>query len=298
MTIKNLEAIIQAILSAIINAETKRAYRRALGDFRAWYEAHGAGELKKSVILAYILDLSGKGMSARNINLHLICVRRLAAEACDSGELDPAMAAGIMRVRGMEARGQRLGNWLTKDQANALLKAPDVSTLKGKRDKAILAVLLDSGIRREEAASLTFEQIQRREGRWVIVDLVGKRNKIRSIPMSTWCKAAIDEWSQAAGISTGLVFRSMRRGNHLGVENMIAQTIFEVVTKYAQKLGLKDLAPHDCRRTFAKLAHQGGSSIEQIQYSLGHESIVVTQKYIGTWQSMTDAPCDHLGIGV
>jgi site-specific recombinase XerD len=249
------------------------------------------------MIQSYASELKEKGMNAGNINLHLIVIRKLAAEASDNGELDPVKAAGILRVKGIRAEGHRLGNWLTKQQAQELLNAPDVSTLTGKRDKAILSILLSCGLRREEAATLTFEHIQQRDGRWVIVDLVGKRNSMRSIPMPGWCKAAIDVWAEAAGIKHGMILRSIRQGERFIGETMTAQGIYNIVLKYSKPLKI-DLAPHDCRRTFAKLAHKGGSPIEQIQYSLGHASIRTTEIYLGTCQNLIDAPCDRLGIGL
>ena len=78
---------------------------------------------------------------------------------------------------------------------------------------------------------------------------------------------------------------------------MTAQAIYDIVLEYAKPLGF-NLAPHDCRRTFAKLAHQGKSPIEQIQYSLGHASIRTTEIYLGTCQDLVDAPCDHLGLAL
>src|SRR5664279_1782046 len=110
-----------------------------------------------------------------------------------------------MRVKGVRKEGKRLGNWLSKAQAEQLINSPDVSTLKGLRDRAILAVLVGCWLRRNESVtSLAFEQIQQREGRWVIVDLVGKRNKTRSVPMPAWTKAAVDAWAVAAGNFLGL----------------------------------------------------------------------------------------------
>ena len=130
----------------------------------------------------------------------------------------------------------------------------------------------------------------------MIVDLVGKRNKIRSIPMAAWTKAAIDRYSEAAGIKTGVIFRRIRRGDHLAGEKITAQAIYNQVIEYVKPLKYS-LAPHDCRRTFAKLARAGGAPIEQIQYSLGHDSIRTTEIYLGVFQNLMDAPCDHLGIG-
>jgi site-specific recombinase XerD len=290
-----INSIIQLILNSVISYNTRRAYQRALLDFKDWYIHNGQVELSKALILAYAWELKEKGMNAGNINLRLIAIRRLAAEAADNGALDPWAVAGILRVKGLRAEGRHLGNWLTRQQALDLLNSVDTSTLKGRRDKAILSVLLSCGLRREEAASLTFEHIQLRDGRWVIVDLLGKRHVLRSVPMPEWCKAAIDEWADVAGIKSGCVFRRIRRGNHLASDCMTAQAIYDIVLKYSRKLEIA-LAPHDCRRTFAKLAHKGGSPIEQIQYSLGHATIRTTEIYLGIEQNLIDAPCDHLGL--
>ncbi len=82
-------------------------------------------------------------------------------------------------------------------------------------------------------------------------------------------------------------------------ENLTEQAIYNVVVHYAEKLKKnQSIVPHDLRRTFAKLAHKGGSPIDQIQLSLGHDSIQTTEKYLGVEQDLTDAPCDHLGIRI
>jgi integrase len=198
-------------------------------------------------------------------------------------------------VEGVRIEGRRLGNWLSKGQAQALLEAPDTSTVKGLRDRAVLAVLVGCGLRREEAAALQMRHLQQREGRWVIVDLVGKRNKTRSVPMPSWAKAAIDAWCQAAGIVEGPIFLAIRRGGHVQRSAMTAQAIFNLVTEYAGRVGVI-AAPHDLRRTFAKLAHKGGAPVDQIQLSLGHSSMQTTERYLGVEQNLPSAPCDALGL--
>jgi len=77
---------------------------------------------------------------------------------------------------------------------------------------------------------------------------------------------------------------------------MTAQSIFEIVKKYATEIGQKEIAPHDLRRTFAKLAHKGQAAVEQIRLSLGHASIQTTERYLGVQQDLADAPCDRPGL--
>jgi site-specific recombinase XerD len=110
-------------------------------------------------------------------------VRRVAYEASDCGLLSPDLAAGICRVKGVKKIGVRLGNWLTTEQSQALWQAPDADRLKGKRDRALLSVVLACGLRRHEIVELTFDHLQLREEHWAIVDLVGKSGHIRTIPM-------------------------------------------------------------------------------------------------------------------
>ena len=205
-------------------------------------------------------------------NVHLSALRRLAAEAADNGLLDPDIAAGIAKVKGTSGQGVRTGNWLTKEQSETILRLPDVSTLKGKRDRAILSVLIGCGLRRSEAAALNVEDIQQRDGRWVIPDLVGKHNRMRTVPMPGWTKVDLDAWLNAAGITAGRIFRSMHKGGGILRQSITAQSIFLILTGYGSLMGLR-FAPHDARRSFAKLAHRGRAALEQIQITLGHASI-------------------------
>jgi integrase len=109
-------------------------------------------------------------------------------------------------------------------------------------------------------------------------------------------QVAINAWTERAGMASGRVFRSLRKGNGAALgTGMSTQAIADVVTACAVPLGI-EVAPHDCRRTFAKLALKGGARLEQIQLSLGHASIRTTERYLGVEQDLTHAPCDRLGL--
>ncbi len=287
---------IQMVLDSLTSAHSKRAYERHLREFMSWYKASGQKAINKAVVQRYAAELCEAGRSAATINQKLSAIRKLAAEAGDNGALDSQIANGIKGVKGVRQEGTRTGNWLSREQAQRMLGRPDRRTLKGLRDRAVLAVLLGCGLRRAEAANLMFNHIQQRDGRWVLVDLIGKRNKIRSVPMPNWAKKAIDEYASLAGLSEGNVFRPVNKGGRITRESMTEQAFYNLVFEYATDLGFGEIAPHDLRRTFAKLAHKGGSGLDQIQLSLGHGSIQTTEKYLGVEQDLTDAPCDHLGL--
>jgi len=275
---------------------SRRVYRKALDDFFRWHEELARPPLSKRLVQRYKRHLEDQGLAPSTVNRALCAIRKLAREAADNALLDPVLAEGIARVKGVRSNGVRTGNWLTRDQAQALLDAPAISTLKGLRDRGLLAVLIGTGLRRTEAADLTFDHVQQREGRWVIVDIVGKRGKVRTVPMPSWAKAAIDGWAKVAGITAGRVFRAMAKDDRLNGTQITPQAIRDVVAEYASALGFDGIAPHDLRRTFAKLAHKGGAGLDQIQLSLGHASIKTTERYLGIEQDLTDAPCDRLGL--
>src|SRR6202795_4976858 len=148
--------------------------------FITWYCSEPRLALNRIVVLRFRLYLESLGLAAGTVNQRLAAVRRLAYEAADSGLLSPELAAGIRRVKGVKALGTRLGNWLTVEEARSLWQLPRADFLKGKRDRAILAVLLGCGLRRSELIDLTHDHIQRREDTWEIVNLFGKGAIIRT----------------------------------------------------------------------------------------------------------------------
>lgn len=285
-------AAIELVTNSLTSEHSKRAYSKALIDFLGWMQANQK-PFTKATIQEYKQSLTG---SPASINLKMSAIRKLATEAADNGLIDQQIANSVNRVSGVTAHGVRAGNWLTKQQAQDIILAPNVLTLKGLRDRALLAVMIGGGLRRSEVAALTFDHIQQRDSRWVIVDIIGKGNRVRSVPIPSWVKLAIDEWIRAAGLSHGLVFQSVHKGGYIKHESMTPQAIRDIVKHYGAAIGLPELAAHDLRRSFAKLAHKGGSGLDQIQLSLGHASIKTTEKYLGVSQNLTDAPCDHLGL--
>jgi integrase/recombinase XerD len=286
------------VVDSLVADESKRAYGRYLDNFFDWFEAERpATGFSRATILSYRTTLLRKKCSSSTVNLNLTALRRLASEAADNRLMSSEDAASIARIRGVKRHGLRIGKRLTIQEAEKLMDTPDPATLKGKRDRAILAILIGCGLRRDEIARLRIEHIEQREGRWMITDMLGKGGRIRSIPMPVFAKAALDTWLQAAELRSGRVFRAVNKGGSISGKSISGQAVFEMVTQYSAQSRLNDVTPHDLRRTFARLAHNGKSSLEQIQLSLGHHQIATTTAYVGIQQDLTDAPCDHLGLG-
>jgi integrase len=145
-------------------------------------------------------------------------------------------------------------------------------------------------------AALTFAHVQQRDGRWCIVDLVGKHGRVRTAPMPAWVKMAIDAWTCAAGVLAGNIFRPVNRAGSLTGERLGEKVVWQLIKPYAEVAGVPGIAPHDLRRTCAKLCRAGGGDLEQIQLLLGHASVQTTERYLGTRQDLVDAPNDAIKL--
>ena len=162
--------------------------------------------------------------------------------------------------------------------------------------RALLAVLLACGLRRHEVVELNFTHLKQRGQHWAIVDLMGKAGHMRTIPMPDWVKANFDVWIKDAGLTSGRVFRRVNRAGQVWGESMTEKVVWHVVREFAVKAGIEKLAPHDLRRTCARLCHIAGGELEQIQFLLGHVSIQTMERHLGCKQRIRSAVNDRIGI--
>lgn len=285
--------VMRLVLNGVSSPLTRKMYETALRDFFTWWEKQGRPAFTKATVQAHRTALEAKGYAASTINQRLAAIRKLAVEAADNNLLSLDHAAAIARVKGIRKSGMRMGYWLTEKQAEQLINAPTPESLKGKRDRAMLALLVGCGLRRRELATLNMEDIQQREGRWVIVDLEGKHGRIRTVPVQPWVKVAIDDWLLSTGFTVGRIFCAVSRHGKIVSRTISEQAVLDNVRQYGKQIGLENIRPHDLRRTCAKLCRSRGGDLEQIQLLLGHSSIQVTEQYLGTKQALHDAPNDR-----
>ena len=154
LRIPDLEQSKTAVLNSLPAKTSQESYAHAIDEFIAWYCSEPRLAFNRPVVLRYRIYLEQKNFAPSTINVRLAAVRRLAYEAADTGLLSPELAAGIRRVKGAKRLGVRIGNWLTAEQGRTLLQSSGSDTLRGKRDRAILSVLLGCGLRRAELVAL------------------------------------------------------------------------------------------------------------------------------------------------
>src|SRR5208283_2652487 len=224
---RRLKALVPDSVSSPI---TRRVYNLGLDEFIAWYtaEQRPAG-FTKATVMAWRVALEARGLGPISINVRITAVRKLAVEAADNGLLAPELASGIARIKGVRSHGVRVGNWLSLRQAQTLLNTPDTRTKKGLRDRAMFATLLGCGLRRSELANLTMKHVQMRDSRWCIVDLVGKHGRVRTIPMPTWTKNAIDAWTAEACVTEGHLFRPINRGDQVLGDRLSEKVVWQML---------------------------------------------------------------------
>src|SRR5450755_760028 len=237
-----------AVLNSLSSSASRRVYEYAIDQFIAWYCSEPRLAFNRIVVVRYRMYLESRGLAANTINQQLAAVRRLAHEAADSGLLSPELAAGISRVKGVKQLGFRSGNWLSVEQSSAVLKHASGDSMRAKRDFAMLAMLFGCGFRRSELVGLQLDEIQIRQGHWAVVDLVGKGGHIRTVPIPTWVKAALDTWTETSGIKEGWVFRSINKAGKVWGDGMTPKVLWEIVKDAAARAGIERLAPHDLRR--------------------------------------------------
>jgi integrase len=223
----------------------------------------------------------------------------LVREAADRGALPMEEALRLSSVANIKQTGYRLGKWLSEKDAGRLLSVPDPHTRLGIRDRALLALLVACGLRRDELVRLEVRHLQLRDDRWVLLDLQGKGRSRRTVPVPLWVKQLVDRWLADSALTDGPLFRTLRKGGTLGPAEPVSEDlVYTLVRRSGAAIGHPDLTPHDLRRTCAKLCRKAGGELEQIQLLLGHASIQTTERYLGTKQDLVQAVNDRVKIRI
>jgi len=175
------------------------------------------------------------------------------------------------------SKGQKAHTWLTNGEVRRLMAS--VKGRTAKRDKVVLALLVAAGLRRDELVNLTWADVKR-QGERVVLDVTGKGQKARVIPISEALSSILEDWRAfcEAGKDERIV-RGLASGGRL-TDSLTSAQVFNIVRKHGQRIGKPELAPHDLRRSFAQIGYENSVPVTQLSRLLGHSSIETTQKYL------------------
>ena len=279
-------------LANITNQKTRRAYKNDVSEFSAFTGLRRPEELRtvtRAHVIAWRKDLEARldpDLSPATIRRKLSALSSLFDYLCEKNAVAGNPVDGVKRplANGNEGSTPALGD----AQARKLLEAPPDDTLKGKRDRAILATLLYHGLRREELCGLRVRDIQSRQG-VVHFRVKGKRDKIRFVPVHAAAQRLIEEYLTLAGHGAdvaGPLFRPVK--NNRSPEKLDrpldpASVYRNILRKYGLETGISaevnGLCVHSLRATAATNALSHEADIAKVQEWLGHANVSTTRLY-------------------
>jgi integrase len=213
---------------------------------------------------------------------------RMAQVSRKLGAIEDAVSAES------DNEGQRAHTWLSQVEVRQLLATCDRGTLKGQRDHLALALMLGAGLRRKEAAELRFCDV-RRQGQRSVLEIAGKGDKTRVVPISEALSDAIEAWSDRIGESEGYILRSLTRWGKVN-GSISTDAIYNLTRERGAEIGYPELAPHDCRRTYAQLGLESGCPVHQISLLMGHQSVETTMTYLNLSLDLEDTISDYVPV--
>jgi len=282
------------------NPRTRRAYQSDLREFMAFVgirSPHEFRQVNRSHVLAWRTSLEQRGLQGASTRRKLAALSSLFEYLCDSHAVTQNPVKGVKRPRVDTYEGKTPA--LADGQARHLLDAPDASTVKGKRDRAMLAVLLYHGLRRAELCALDVGDLQDRRG-VKHLRIHGKGGKLRYVPLHPSAAARIEDYLEHAGHAgdkPGPLFRALRNPRDDG--RLSDMGVYRTVLQYGQALGLDMpmFGPHAMRATAATNALEHGADIAKVQEWLGHANIQTTRIYDRRKSRPEDSPTFKVAYG-
>ena len=299
---QQLYEMILSVANQQQNENTRQTYFSVLNRFLQWYQSTGRSALDVPALNEYLLYLEALQLSRATIATHLSAIRNFISTTRKYELIDANTYASLMEIRVRRQSGRRHGNWLSLAEVQCLLNEMHGDAPIQIRDRAIIALLLGTGLRRFELTNLRLEDIAMIEDRRVLHNIVGKGSRYRTIPIPEWSWQSLAEWIETRRSShlennTRLFFSYLKSGQRRA-DSITSQAIRNIVKKHTERtLGVPFL-PHDLRRTYAKLAYKAGAPLAQIQMALGHSSIRTTELYLGLEQDLQQSPGDYISVNI
>ena len=261
-----------------LTANSQQAYSADLERFQAFWKGRD-GMPEPDDLRAYVDQLYHAGLSARSIARHLATLRNFFTFLLREGIIAHDPAEHLRPPK----QWQTIPKFLNPDQIESLLLAPDLSSPKGLRDRAMLELLYASGLRVSELCRVGMGDLNLELG---VVRTTGKGNKQRLVPVGTHAVKALGAYLQTGrgallhGRSSRYVFVTNRGGC------LTRQAFWKLLRVYARRVGIfHGITPHVLRHSFATHLLEGGADLRSVQVMLGHSDISTTQIYTHVMRS-------------
>ncbi len=255
-------------------ANSVAAYRRDLEAFGRWLAARGldAGACERAHLRRYLTDLRGRGLAARSAARALAALRGLYRYMVERGAIsqDPTLELESPKLM------RSLPRFLSSEDVEGLMGAPDVATTLGLRDRAMLETLYATGVRVSELVGLTSGQLRLDPG---YVRVWGKGNKERVVPVGSQARRWLQQYLDKARPALDKrrqdeLFLTVRGGG------MTRQCFWHLLKRYGRAAGITThLSPHVLRHSFATHLLEHGADLRAVQAMLGHADISTTEIY-------------------
>jgi len=300
------------------SANTQRAYGKAIEDFALWAISQGI-EPKQITANTFDKHLSYlrtvQGVSESSIRIRVPALKKLVSWWRRERILDKDTHDDIIDgFKGdAKVKSQRQKTWLSANAVREAIDDIDTNKIKGIRDRAMAALMVGCGLRRNEVAEMQLDHIRPISGytqnkkyieRWK-VDVYGKGSKWRPVAIPQWALPPLTEWLDCLDMTLDKtvaiekpLFRKIQKGGLILDDGIAGDTVRRAVSAVFGD----EIAPHDLRRTFAQLMADGYKAngeqidIQQIQLNLGHESIRTTEIYLDAQTDMLDSAVDRIQL--
>ena len=230
-------------------------------------------EVTRGHIVEFLTTLYHRGLDSRSVARYLVSLRAFFRFCLLEGYVteDPAVTIEAPKFR------HSLPDFLNVEEVDRLLAQPDVTSISGLRDKAMIELLYSTGLRVSELCNVRVEDLQLEIG---CLRCIGKGNKERLVPVGKQAVEVISEYLRGArpefldGRSSPYLFLNSR-ANHLD-----RYAFWRILQEYGRRAGLrKSLTPHMLRHSFATHLLDRGADLRAVQMMLGHADISTTQIY-------------------
>jgi integrase/recombinase XerC/integrase/recombinase XerD len=285
----NIPELISSFLdSQDIRAISKEVYRKGLERLWTWLAANGISQPDRQSILHFKLFLQESGLSANTVNSYLIGVRRFFA-FLEGSRLYPDIAKTI---KGLKQPTGHLREAPTLSQAQEILSQIDISSLPGKRDFAMINLMLRTGVRTIEVIRANIEDIRQQAGEALLfVQGKGRDSKDEFVLLTEKALRPILDYLEARGKTKPEDPLFVSHSDRNSGERLTTRTVRGISKFYLREIGLnkKTLSAHSFRHFFATQSLKGGAAILQVQESMRHASIETTQRYVHNLSRIEDA---------